>query len=70
MYNGLMHLPAGGSALAGRDLFERLLGAHDFRVPSPDHFDALRHSLRAARARGHDAMPPESRRGLRAARRV
>lgn len=53
-----------------RDLFERILGAHDFRVPSPDHFDALRHSLRAARARGHDAMPPESRRGLRAVRRL
>lgn len=52
-----------------RDLFERILGAHDFRVPSPDHFDALRHSLRAARARGHDAMPPESRRSIRAARR-
>jgi len=51
-----------------RDLFERILGAHDFRVPSPDHFDALRHSLRAARARGHDALPPESRRGIRAAR--
>jgi phosphonate transport system substrate-binding protein len=52
-----------------RDLFERILGAHDFRVPSPDHFDALRHALRAARARGHDAMPPESRRSIRAARR-
>jgi phosphonate transport system substrate-binding protein len=51
-----------------RDLFERILGAHDFRVPSPDHFDALRHSLRAARARGHDALPPESRRAMRAAR--
>lgn len=52
-----------------RDLFERILGAHDFRVPSPDHFDALRHAMRAARARGHDAMPPESRRAIRAARR-
>lgn len=53
-----------------RDLFERILGAHDFRVPSPSHFDALRHSLRAARARGHDAMPPESRRGIKIARRT
>jgi phosphonate transport system substrate-binding protein len=52
-----------------RDLFERILGAHDFRVPSTDHFDALRHALRAARARGHDAMPPESRRGIKIARR-
>lgn len=53
-----------------RDLFERVLGAHDFRVPSTDHFDALRHTLRAARARGHDAMPPESRRGIKIARRT
>jgi phosphonate transport system substrate-binding protein len=52
-----------------KDLFERILGAHDFRIPSPDHFEALRHSLRAARARGHDAMPRDSRRGLRVGQR-
>lgn len=52
-----------------RDLFARLLGTADFRVPSPDHFDALKHSLRVARARGHDALPRDSRSGLRVAKR-
>jgi len=50
---------------ASRGLFERLLGASDFRVPSPEHYVSLEHALRAARARGHDALPPESRRSLR-----
>lgn len=52
-----------------RELFARLLGASDFRVPSPDHFDALKHSLRVARARGHDKLPRESRSGIRVPRR-
>jgi phosphonate transport system substrate-binding protein len=51
-----------------RELFARLLDAKDFRVPAPDHYDALRHAVRAARARGHDALPPESRRRIRAGR--
>jgi phosphonate transport system substrate-binding protein len=52
-----------------RDLFGRLLGSSDFRVPSVDHYDALKHTLRAARARGHDADPSSSRMGIRVARR-
>ncbi len=52
-----------------RELFDRLLGANDFRVPAHDHYGALRHAIRAARARGHDSLPPESRRGIRSAKR-
>lgn len=48
-----------------RDLFDRVLSASEFRVPAPDHFDALRHVVRAARARGHDAMPSDSRMRMR-----
>jgi phosphonate transport system substrate-binding protein len=51
-----------------RELFAKLLDAKDFRVPSPEHYEALRHALRAARARGHDALPPESRMRIRPAR--
>jgi phosphonate transport system substrate-binding protein len=53
-----------------RELLARFLGSGDFRVPSPLHFDSLRHTLRAVRARGEDALPSESRTGIRAARRV
>lgn len=52
----------------GRDAFRRLLDADEFRLAPPGHYDALRHALRAARARGHDSMPPPSRRGLLARR--
>jgi ABC-type phosphate/phosphonate transport system substrate-binding protein len=48
------------------ELFRRLLGATDFRIASPDHYEALRHTLRAARARGQDALPPDSRMRVRA----
>ena len=49
---------------AGRDIFRRLLDAAEFRLAPPGHYDALRHALRAARARGYDSMPPPSRRLL------
>jgi len=52
-----------------RELFNLLLGSGDFRVPSVAHYDALRHTLRAARARGHDADPTSSRMSIRVARR-
>ncbi|MBX3229453.1 MAG: phosphate/phosphite/phosphonate ABC transporter substrate-binding protein [Labilithrix sp.] len=51
-----------------RDLFTKLLGSGDFRVPSAAHFDSLKHTLRAARARGHDANPNSSRMAIRVAR--
>ncbi len=50
--------------------FERLMGTGDLRVPSRSHYDDLRHVLRAARARGQDALPPSSRMRMRVARRV
>lgn len=50
------------------ELFAKLLGATDFRVAPTDHYEALRHTLRAARARGHDALPPESRMRVRIGR--
>lgn len=52
-----------------KELFGKLLGSGDFRVPSGAHYDSLKHTLRAARARGHDAAPASSRMGIRAARR-
>lgn len=52
-----------------RELFTKL-GSGDFRVPSAAHYDSLKHLLRAARARGHDAAPASSRMGLRVARRT
>ncbi len=52
-----------------RELFTRLLGSSDFRVPSPAHYDSLKHTLRAARARGHDGDPASSRMSIRVARR-
>lgn len=48
-----------------RERFDRVLSASEFRVPAPDHFDALRHVVRAARARGHDALPSDSRMRMR-----
>ena len=51
-----------------RDAFERLLGSGDFRVPAPDHYEVLRHALRAARARGHDKLPRDSRMRMRVGR--
>lgn len=48
-----------------RELFDRVVSASEFRVPAPDHLDALRHVVRAARARGHDALPPDSRMRIR-----
>lgn len=52
-----------------KELFAKLLGSGDFRVPSAAHFDSLKHTLRAARARGHDADPASSRMAIRVARR-
>jgi ABC-type phosphate/phosphonate transport system substrate-binding protein len=53
-----------------RELLKSVLGASDFRVHNPSHYDSLKHMLRTARARGQDAMPSDSRTGLRVARRV
>lgn len=53
-----------------RDLLKRLLGSGDFRVHDASHYDPLKHMLRTARARGHDALPSDSRTGIRIARRV
>ncbi|MBX3205224.1 MAG: phosphate/phosphite/phosphonate ABC transporter substrate-binding protein [Labilithrix sp.] len=52
-----------------RELFRRLLGSDDFRVPTSAHYDPLKHMARAARARGQDAAPSSSRTGIRVARR-
>jgi ABC-type phosphate/phosphonate transport system substrate-binding protein len=49
----------------GRALFEGLLGSGDFRIPAPNHYEVLRHALRAAHARGQDALPRESRMRMR-----
>lgn len=51
-----------------KELFAKLLGSGDFRVPQAAHYDSLKHTLRAARARGHDANPASSRMGIRVAR--
>ncbi len=51
-----------------KEIFERLLGAGDFRVPAPNHYEMLRHALRAAHARGHDKLPPDSRMRMRVGR--
>ena len=51
-----------------KDIFERLLGSGDFRVPAPNHYEMLRHALRAAHARGHDSLPPDSRMRMRVGR--
>lgn len=51
-----------------RELFDMLLGSGDFRVPAPNHYEMLRHGLRAANARGHTALPPDSRMRLRIGR--
>lgn len=48
-----------------RTLFEGLLGSGDFRLAAENHYEVLRHALRAAHARGHDALPPESRMRMR-----
>jgi phosphonate transport system substrate-binding protein len=48
-----------------KQLFERLLGSGDFRVPALNHYEMLRHALRAAHARGHDALPRDSRMRMR-----
>jgi ABC-type phosphate/phosphonate transport system substrate-binding protein len=51
-----------------KQIFEKLLGSGDFRVPAPNHYEMLRHALRAAHARGHDALPPDSRMRMRVGR--
>lgn len=51
-----------------KEIFEKLLGSGDFRVPAPNHYEMLRHALRAAHARGHDALPPSSRMRMRVGR--
>ena len=51
-----------------KEIFESMLGAGDFRVPAANHYEMLRHALRAAHARGHDALPPSSRMRMRVGR--
>ncbi len=51
-----------------KEIFEKMLGSGDFRVPAPNHYEMLRHALRAAHARGHDRMPPSSRMRMRVGR--
>jgi len=51
-----------------KEIFAGLLGSGDFRVPATDHYEVLRHALRAAHARGHDALPPSSRMRMRVGR--
>jgi phosphate/phosphite/phosphonate ABC transporter binding protein len=41
-----------------RQILAELLHAGDFRVASPTHYESLRHTVRAARARGVDSLPP------------
>jgi phosphate/phosphite/phosphonate ABC transporter binding protein len=41
-----------------KKLMSELLHAADFRVASPTHYESLRHTVRAARARGFDSLPP------------
>ena len=49
-------------------IFENMLGSGDFRIPADNHYEMLRHALRAAHARGHDALPPDSRMRMRVGR--
>lgn len=51
-----------------KEIFDALLGSGDFRVPAPNHYEVLRHALRAAHARGHDKVPPSSRMRMRVGR--
>ena len=51
-----------------KEIFDALLGSGDFRVPATNHYEVLRHALRAAHARGHDALPPSSRMRMRVGR--
>jgi phosphonate transport system substrate-binding protein len=53
---------------SAKEIFTQLLGAGDFRVPAPNHYEVLRHALRAAHARGHDALPSASRMRMRVGR--
>lgn len=63
-------LALGGSpdSLRAKKIFEGLLGSGDFRIPASNHYEMLRHALRAAHARGHDALPPDSRMRMRIGR--
>lgn len=58
----------GDETRRAKQIFERMLGSGDFRVPAPNHYEMLRHALRAAHARGHDALPPDSRMRMRVGR--
>lgn len=51
-----------------KTLFEQLLGSGDLRVPAPNHYEMLRHALRAGHARGQDRLPPSSRMRMRVGR--
>ena len=51
-----------------KEIFDALLGSGDFRIPATNHYEVLRHALRAAHARGHDALPPSSRMRMRVGR--
>ena len=42
----------------GKQLFEQLLRATEFRVSRPGHFEPLKHMVRMARVRGYSMPPP------------
>jgi phosphate/phosphite/phosphonate ABC transporter binding protein len=42
----------------GKQLFEQLLRATEFRVSRPNHFEPLKHMVRMARVRGYSIPPP------------
>jgi ABC-type phosphate/phosphonate transport system substrate-binding protein len=48
-----------------KPLFEALFDTSEFRPAETSHYDALRHVVRAARARGYDALPRASRSAFR-----
>lgn len=50
---------------AAKAMFEALFDTSEFRPAEPGHYDALHHVVRAARARGYDALPRPSRSAFR-----
>ncbi len=56
----LLSLPA-----QTKPLFDALFDTSEFRPADASHYDALRHVVRAARARGYDALPRASRSAFR-----
>ena len=51
-----------------KDIFDGSARLGRFPRPGHDHYEVLRHALRAAHARGHDALPPSSRMRMRVGR--